>query len=278
VIPWLAIAALAPVTLAFGGDVMLARGIERAGAPPFGAAAPVLRAADLAFVNLECPLTERPFARRKVVHLRGRPERVGWLVEAGIDGVSVANNHTGDCGAEGFRDTVENIVREGLFAAGTGDGTAVRSVRGTTIGFLALSDFRLDAVAGQHVLDPETLEDEVRALAQRVDVAVVSIHWGVEGAVLPTPRQRELATRAVRGGARVVVGHGPHTVQPVETLEGAVVAYSLGDLVFDRSGERVVLRVVLEGGKARAELIRLGDAAPWRTAPARGRPRTRAAG
>ncbi|MCO5298112.1 MAG: CapA family protein [Fimbriimonadaceae bacterium] len=256
---------------------MLARGIERAGAPPFGAAAPVLRAADLAFVNLECPVTERPFVRRKVVNLRARPERVGWLVEAGIDGVSVANNHTADCGAEGFRDTVEAVEHRGLFAAGAGDGTAVRRVRGTSVGFLALSDFRLDAVKGQHVLDPETFEDEVRTLARRADVVVVSIHWGVEGTLLPTPRQRELAARAVRGGASVVVGHGPHTVQPVETLEGAVVAYSLGDLVFDRPGERVVLKVVLEGGKARAELIRLGDASPWRTARARGRPRTRAA-
>lgn len=254
-ITWLAWAAIAPITLAFGGDVMLGRGVERAGVFPFGASAHVLREADLAFVNLECPLTERPFQGHKVVHLRAKPERAAWLAEAGIDVVSVANNHAGDCGAEGLRDTVTTLEGVGISAAGLADRTVVREIRGTRIGFLATTDFRRDAVTGMLVVAPERLEAEVRALAARVDHVVVSIHWGVEGTDTPTPRQRELAKRALAGGARVVVGHGPHTIQRVE----GPVAYSLGDLVFDRRGERAVWVVEIRGTAVRGQLWREGS-------------------
>lgn len=251
---------------------MLGRGIEKAGVAPFGEAVEVLRAADLAFVNLECPLTERPYARKKVVNVRAKPERVRWLVEAGIDGVSVANNHAADCGAEGLRDTVELLKSKGLFAAGLKGAPVVRTVRGTTIGFLALTDFPHDAVESQGVVDPASLEREVRALADRVDHVVVSVHWGVEGRPLPSPRQRELAGRAERGGASVVVGHGPHVLQPIEA-GAAVVAFSLGDLVFDRRGERAVLVVELRGRDVRRRLIRFDQtegAALWPSTPGRG--------
>jgi len=248
----LAFAALVPITLAFGGDVMLGRGIEKAGVPPFGPAAEVLRSADLAFVNLECPLTERPFERRKVVNLRARPERVQWLVEAGIDGVSVANNHTGDCGREGLRDTVSALEGAGLFVAGLDalQSFPIRVVRGVRFGFLALTDFRSDAAPGVLVVDPETLESQVRGYASQVDHLVVSLHWGVEGARKPTPRQRELAARVRRGGASLVVGHGTHTLLP---LEGGL-AYSLGDLVFDRRGDRALLVAEVVGRRVTARL------------------------
>lgn len=246
IVAWLAFAALSPVTLAFGGDVMLGRGVEKAGVPPFGKAAGVLRGADLAFVNLECPLTERPFARQKVVNLRAKPARVAWLVDAGIDGVSVANNHTGDCGPEGLADTLDALGKAGIFAAGLEDKPIVREVRGVRFGFLALTDFPRDAAPGVAVLDPETLSAAISGLVKRVDHVVVSLHWGVEGYAQAIPRQRELAKRALAAGASAVIGTGPHVLQP---LEGAV-AYSLGDLVFDRTGERKVLLMEVQGKRA----------------------------
>ena len=251
-IAWLAFAALAPITLAFGGDVMLGRGIEKADVPPFGGALQVLRKADLAFVNLECPLTDRPFAGRKVVNLRARPERVAWLTGAGIDGVSVANNHTGDCGPAGLRDTLSALKGAGIFAVGLAGRPVVRAVRGVRFGFLAFTDFPRDAAPGVCVLDPTALKSAVKALARRVDHVVVAVHWGVEGYSKATPRQREFARIALEAGASVVVGSGPHMIQPLE----GVVAYSLGDLVFDKRGERKVLLVEVVGKHVSARSIR----------------------
>ena len=103
------------VTLAFGGDVHFegraGRLLDRPGG--LGPVARTLRAADVAMVNLETPVTRG--GRRDPKELenagdrywfRTRPAAVDVLADAGVDVVSVANNHAGDYGAEGLQDTL----------------------------------------------------------------------------------------------------------------------------------------------------------------------------
>ncbi len=243
------------LTLAFVGDVMLGRGIERKGADPFALSAPTLRRADLAFANLECPLTDRPFSVEKVVRLRANPQRVGWLKGAGIDVVSVANNHTSDCGLDGFLDTVRILNDAGIGAAGAGE-LVVRKVGKVRVGFLAYTDFPLYACPAVSIASVASVKRDVVRAQSEADIVVTSFHWGVEGTSQVMPRQRELARAALEAGSTLVVGSGPHMVQELSTKKGTV-AYSLGDFVFDRKGDRVILWVTINGKHVSAKLVRL---------------------
>lgn len=227
---------LAPsITLMFVGDVMLGRRAEMD-----LEAAKFVRAADWAFANLECALTSAPPVRRKLVNLGADPVRASWLTDLGLDCVSIANNHTGDCGSMGFADTLAILRKHGVAPAGVRDEPVIQRVQGRSIGVLAFTDFPRDTVDSVAVAEPQAISAAVRDLRRKCDLLVVSFHWGVEGTTIPNGRQRNFAKLAAEAGADVVVGHGPHKVQPVERIGNALVAYSLGDFVFDRKGERVV--------------------------------------
>ena len=83
-------------------------------------------------------------------------------------------------------------------------------------------------------LSPMELPDAVRQVAVRSDLVIVSLHWGTEYMDRPQAAQRQLARALVDAGARLVLGHHPHVVQGVETYHDAVIAYSLGNFVFDQ--------------------------------------------
>jgi poly-gamma-glutamate synthesis protein (capsule biosynthesis protein) len=202
---------------------MLGRGVaqalgeewERALAP----VAPALRAAGLACVNLESPLTSAPFAGGRH-DLRAPPRAIAALTSAGVDCVSLANNHALDGGQAGLTETLE-VLHVSSVTGVTQDGLFCRA------GMCLLA------------LDDSTAPLDVRAAGEAIAQAeaafvIVSIHWGGEYQAAPTLRQQALARAFAAAGADLVVGHGPHVLQRVEEVEGAVVAYSLGNLLFDQ--------------------------------------------
>src|SRR3990172_2374478 len=115
--PGLTTAAVSPtpapppeITLIAAGDVMLGRsigeGIVASGTLyPFEFAAPPLREADIAFANLESPITDRGEAAAKDFVFRGPAKSARALRQAGLDVLSLANNHMLDYGLEGLADT-----------------------------------------------------------------------------------------------------------------------------------------------------------------------------
>jgi len=242
-----------PVVLAAGGDVNLGDRIGDAIAAhgpghPWTGVAPLLRGADLALVNLECVVSNRgaPVSGKQYV-FRGSPGSLAGAARAGVDVVSVANNHTLDYGTDAFLDTLAHAHRAGLRAVGGGaDLAAARRpamvVRGgLRIAVLGYSDVRplgFDAAKGK----PGTAradrtwiaEDVVRA-RRRADAVVVYFHWGIELARTPDSRQRTFADAALRAGASVVLGAHPHVLQPLERRGRKVVAWSLGNFVFGAS-------------------------------------------
>jgi poly-gamma-glutamate capsule biosynthesis protein CapA/YwtB (metallophosphatase superfamily) len=74
----------------------------------------------------------------------------------------------------------------------------------------------------------------VTAAARRSDVVIVSIHWGGEYQAAPGPRQRAVARALADAGAGLIVGHGPHVPQRIEWVGETLVAYSLGNFLFDQ--------------------------------------------
>ncbi|HVM68914.1 MAG TPA: CapA family protein, partial [Gaiellaceae bacterium] len=266
-----------PVVLAAGGDVNLGDRIGAAiadGGPdaPWAHVAPLLRAADLAVVNLECAVSDRGAPAAKQYVFRGAPRSLGGLARAGVDAVSVANNHAYDYGAEAFLDTLAHARRHGVapFGGGRDLAAARRPVvlerGGLRVALLGYSDVRplgVDAAPGKPGTaraDTGWIAEDVRAARRRADVVVVYFHWGAELARTPDGRQRAFAEAALGAGAAVVLGAHPHVLQPLERRRGAVVAWSLGNFVFGAvspgTTETGVLLVRLARDGARgAELV-----------------------
>jgi len=246
------------VTLAAVGDVMLGRGVGEAiglyGAGyPFEQVAAVLREADIAFANLEVPITADGVPAQKDYVFRAPPAAVDGLDGAGLDIVSLANNHVLDYGVVGLEDTLAALDRAGIAAAGAGEDEAaarrpaVLSVEGLRVAFLGYVQVPDDSVSGfgedELAAGPdrpgaawarrEAVVADVEAAAQQADLVVVSLHAGSEYREEPSTVQRELAHAAVDAGADVVLGHHPHVLQGIERYRGALIAYSLGNFVFD---------------------------------------------
>ena len=269
-----------PLTVAAGGDAIGARKVgtfidARGGEAALAKMAPLLREADLAFVNLESPLSDKGRADPdKDVTLRGRPALASGLAAAGVDVVSLANNHALDWGEAALLDTLARLERAGVAAAGAGaDLAAARApalleTPGGTVALLAATAIQpagFPAGADRAGVnpgrtEPERLLADIAAAKRRADWVIVSLHWGVEYAGQPTRDQRRLAHRAIDAGADLILGHHPHVLQGLEVYRGRLIAYSLGDFLFDHysreTGEAVVLRVGMQPvGPPRVELV-----------------------
>lgn len=246
------------VTLLAVGDIMLGRGVAGRVAQygpnyPFTEVMPLLRDADIAFGNLEAPLTERRSAAEKDYVFRGSPTAAEGLAWAGFDVLSLANNHALDYGYEGLQDTVAALQEQGIAFVGTGDNEAaahspvILTVNGLRVAFLAYVNLPNDGVSGFSVRntaadegrpgvawgDVDRIMADVAVTREQADVVVVSLHTGLEYRESPSDLQRRLARAAVDAGADLVLGHHPHVLQRIERHKGALIAYSLGNFVFD---------------------------------------------
>ena len=245
------------ITFSFAGDVMLGRGVATALGGEWRAALSDVRrwldgGGDIAFANLESPLSFRALA--VAGHdLRAPPESVEALQSAGIDIVSLANNHALDAGAEGLWDTVAALEAAGIAAVLPPSEARIAGEAMAHSGFppfqlVALDDTRapLDLQEASHIISAAAMDDRP---------VIVSVHWGGEYQVEPSDRQREIAQVLSSAGASAIVGHGPHVLQSVERVGDTVVAYSLGNLLFDQPYPvdcrwGAIFRVTFEGRRA----------------------------
>lgn len=244
-------------TLALTGDVMLGRKVAEAIAerPPehvWGSALPRLRAAEGLVVNLECVIADggEPQPGR-TFHFRTPPEAVEVLGTAGVDAVSLANNHVLDFGDEALEETIDRLDQAGIEHAGAGRtvdeawAPARFRVGDQTVGLLAFTDNvpswsverRRPGVLYAEI-DPqgaqlEAIEREVSTLAQEVDVTIVGPHWGPNMRRQPPEVFQEVAHGLLDAGADILWGHSAHLFQAVERHEDGVVLYDTGDFVDD---------------------------------------------
>jgi len=248
----LAAAAPRQHTLIFAGDVMLSRGVGRKmdakgdWGYPFRQVSGVLHGADLAYCNLECPISDRGRNLHHLYSFRADPRALEGLKAAGFTIVSEANNHAYDWGPAALVDTLGRLHTMGIHTVGAGANTleahhpAVVDLGGVRVAFLAYVNIDpQDAAAGVDRagvawLDFERVAADIRFARNLADLVVVCPHWGVEYATAPTCQQQELARKIIDAGADLIVGSHPHVVQPLEQYRGRWVAYSLGNFIFDQ--------------------------------------------
>lgn len=242
-----------PLTLALVGDIMMDRGVRQMVYQHGGGDhryitgyLDFLKEYDVVFGNLEGPLSDQGYDRGHLYSFRMEPEVLPALTDNNFSVLSVANNHAGDWGREAFEDTLDRLDKAGVKAVGGGKDRedAIQPVfidkKGKTIGFVGFTDLGprwLEAGPDESGIlwaDGDYHDRAISEAVKQSDILVVSYHYGVEYAQEPNYRQREISRRAVDLGADIVAGHHPHVIQPVELYEDGVIAYSLGNFIFDQ--------------------------------------------
>lgn len=242
-----------PFTLGFAGDVTLTEGLARRA--PFDAVSPWFQGVSHAWVNLETVVSEPDVgdAAVKEFVFRSPVETLSLLRAAGVDGVSLANNHALDYGVEGLTRTMALCDEAGVLRAGAGrdHGSAYLPARTVIEGrSVAVFGFyrmnceypwvarreRAGIASAWPLWEDETVE-AIEGARRRGDLVVVMVHWGTELAPCPDRWQRALASRWARAGAALVVGTHPHVLQGVERMHGAWVLYSIGNFAFPMARE-----------------------------------------
>jgi poly-gamma-glutamate capsule biosynthesis protein CapA/YwtB (metallophosphatase superfamily) len=268
------------------GDVMLGRGVAQAiqwygAAYPWGNVLPVLKQADLAIVNLECVIAAQgqPWSRwPKEFCFRAPPKAIETLKLAGIDYVSLANNHVLDYEEGALVEMLQRLREAPIAFAGAGENLAeaarpaMLSAGELRIGVVAFTDNEPEWAAqpdtpGTNWIPITLQQDESllpvqraieQARTQGAQLVIFSIHWGPNMVERPPELFRDFAREVIRGGADVFWGHSAHIFQGIEICDGRPILYDAGDFVDDyavdprlRNDYGLLYRLQVEGSRVR---------------------------
>ena len=212
-----------------------------------GAMRDLVKGADLAIANFENPAPDAFRFHGSGTSFTANPAYIEGLKNAGIDWVSLANNHIGDAGRAGMLQTIRNVRDHGIAYAGLGKNdkaahkAAILDVRGVKVGLLGY-----DAIARAYASGPTTpgsarltakaLKRDIRTARKAgAQVVIVMPHWGVEYRASPFAGQQKLARTAIDAGADMVIGNHAHWAGALEIHDDKPIWYALGNFVFDQT-------------------------------------------
>jgi hypothetical protein len=205
----------------------------------------ILQSADISFGNLEGTIlsgegTVKSCNDPSVCYAFKSPDSyVNHFVDAGFDVLSLANNHSGDFGVAGKKNTMKLLKEKGVFYAGLTECPYTTFEKdGVKYGFCAFAPNN----GTISINDSKNAVKIVQHLDSISDVVIVSFHGGAEGASnVHITRKTEMYLGENRGnpyqfardvidaGADVVFGHGPHVTRAIDVYKGRFIAYSLGN-------------------------------------------------
>ena len=281
------------VMLAFGGDVMMGRRFYK---PYFGddilihpdnKAAdsraivshikPYMSIADYAAVNLETQIADKKPAERapKSVTFYSQPEILDALSWAGIDYVSLGNNHTYDYMDSGLHSTLKFLADSKLAYSGAGinEKTALKAhqqkIKNNNFAMLGYVGWEGSANPTQTANNThggaaygsmENMLSSVKKQVAKNNVTIVQYHGSQEYANNPTGVTEQRLKSSLDAGAALAIAHHPHVTQGLELYNNKLIAYSMGNFIFDQNFSATqhsfILYVWLDGEKFhRAEIV-----------------------
>jgi poly-gamma-glutamate capsule biosynthesis protein CapA/YwtB (metallophosphatase superfamily) len=266
------------LSIIFGGDVMLDRGIRaqinHKGVSYFtDELAPEFSKVDYAIVNLECPVTDNASPLTKQYVFRAEPTWLPSLRSAGITHCIMANNHSYDQGRPGLISTAKNLEEVGITPIGFGHTqrlaceSLILNKNGIEVAIFSSVTLPLEAwmyLPDSPGMCQATIDDLKFAIssyrsAHPQTFIVVTLHWGVEYQPIPTSTQRLQATELIEAGTDAIIGHHPHVVQSYERINGKPVFYSVGNLIFDNpravTHRGILVKLLMRSRKLDVEVI-----------------------
>ena len=272
----------AEVAVTLVGDVMVAEAPGQlivGGKDPLARVANLLDPQRLRIANLECVIASTGTALDKPFTFRADPRTIPYLQKY-FDGVSVANNHSGDFGKDALAEQFQllDAARLPYFGGGRDLAAAHRpwivERNGVRIAFLAYAEFKprsFEASATRPGIawsgeDEQVLRDIRDAREKhRADIVIPFLHWGWEDEGYASERQKVFARAMIDAGASLVVGAHPHVTQGADSYRGRPIVYSLGNFLFNGfdteatlTGWLLELRIGKQGVKSwRTRVVKL---------------------
>lgn len=246
------------LSMIMGGDALYHTGVYQDGKQADGSynydsqlsyIAPIVKKYDLAYYNQETILGGTQLGLSSYPTFNS-PQEVGdAFVKAGFNLVSLANNHTLDKGTQAVLNSAEywskqkNVMTAGSYGSAEDKTRShIGEKNGIKYGFLAYTTTTngIRVPTGKdylvNVYSDEKAKADIEAMKGKVDVIIVSMHWGVEYTHTPNEEQKKIAAYLAELGVNIVVGSHPHVIQPIEHIGDTVVIYSLGNFISAQNG------------------------------------------
>ena len=193
-----------------------------------------LKSGDLTLIDLEAPLMKGCPLQTQGFTFCGDARHVKGILFAGVDSVSIANNHIGNYAAAGIDETTLILEKNKVGWSGFGH-LDIKNVKGVKFGFLAYNGIGRE-------LELESIKTEIKNHKSKVDVLIVSIHWGDEYVLVPrnygsiAPNDpKKVGPDLIDAGADLIIGNHPHWVQGVQIYQDKLITYAHGNFIFDQT-------------------------------------------
>lgn len=200
-----------------------------------------LKQHDIVLCNLESILSDigRDDNSLRSLHMRGRAAYAAYLSRWGINVANLANNHILEHGVEAAVDTARNLRRAGIQVVGAGANDRFESGHGAAVFpgsreiVILGACFHKGRYAFSGGYDKNLLLETIASLTEQRKTVLVSVHWGDDYMDRPSMEQKTIGAALIDAGAVAVIGHHPHVVQGFESSNGRLMAYSLGNFIFN---------------------------------------------
>ena len=262
------------ITLMAIGDVIIARDEPKS---IFRHVVNILNSPDILFATCDQTYSEKGYPYINERHV-ATPDvkNIDALVYAGLDIVSLANNHSMDLGPEALMDSIDRMGKAGIEVVGVGRNLtearqpAILERNGNRVGFLAYgcigpdraqatkdtpghAPVRIHTIYKQtqylpgsspqittvaYPEDIEAMQEDIRKLKNITDIVLVSFHWGLHFVPAEIPSYEfEVGHAAIDAGADVILGGHAHILKGIEVYKGKVIFHSLANFATENLGK-----------------------------------------
>lgn len=233
------------------GDVMIGRSVNRniieyGYDHPWGNVLSYLKNPGINIINLEAALTSSEKKVAKVYNFKAEPDHVKTLSSARIHVANIANNHILDYSEEGLLETIRVLDRFGILHAGAGKNIkearkpAILECNGVKIGLLGCTDNEPGWKSNRHpginyveVGDLSDLKKDINSLRPKVDILILSAHFGPNMVERPGKDIIEFNHQLIDLGVDIIHGHSAHIFQGIELYHRKLILYDTGDFIDD---------------------------------------------
>lgn len=209
---------------------------------------PIIEKYDLAFINQETIIGGKSLGLSSYPRFNS-PEEIGdTLIDIGFDIFNLANNHTLDMGEVGILNSLSYWSNKDVITVGMNSSFEQRNTiptyekNGITYAILGYTTVTngLSVPAGKeyylNIYDSEQVKNDIAQVRDKVDVVMVSMHYGTEYTHIPTLEQQQIAEYLASLDVDIVIGHHPHVIQPITYIDDTLVVYSLGNFLSGQTG------------------------------------------
>ncbi|MHC4843931.1 MAG: CapA family protein [Planctomycetota bacterium] len=193
---------------------------------------------DIVIGNLEMAFLHQPSTCTAYTGT-GRPEWATLLSELKFSALNLANNHFQfDAGICGIETSLELLNKNSISPVGIGNNFVVITKNGVSIGMLGYGRYTMNNGempkpyrVGDFLV--ENVFEDIKRYKPLVDHLVISVHWGEALLEIPNPEEEKFAKNLFAAGVSLIIGSGPHVLQKIGIYDNGIVAYSLGNYIFD---------------------------------------------